>query len=471
MSILFRRSLATARVLMQEMPQPTQSAKVATAEAQSTTPSPSDASTAATTATAAPATSKEALEKKYTPRQKPLPSIFTKTPIDKKVSVNPKHGLYAFFERRAIDTSRGELADGTGDGKQISSTLPTWTESQSLSSRAWRASELRLKSFEDLHTLWYILLRERNLLSTQLEEARRLGVDIQQSTRVNERRWRVRKSMSRIKYVLSERHHAIISSFLYKFSSHIIQFTSSSSTTIMSDNADSQNTSNAPLKLDVVDDQIRRQKRGKQLANAAVQAMNDVQAIEKAKKTQDLVELKLTFKMTEGAVSKDNFKGFLKLLSSASLSRIEHERHLADLCAYPPCSNPPQAPYTDTQSQLRIDRASLSVYTQNTSVAFCSRRCEQRETWARTKCVGKVESDTSLLVDIDQQQGGQKLLEEFEGGSAAAMKGDEHDNEDPVGDIIERENLQSLANPPALSSQSTTNNSTTTTTTRNVRFE
>jgi large subunit ribosomal protein L47 len=42
--------------------------------------------------------------------------------------------------------------------------------------RAWEASELRLKNFKDLHTLWYVAAREQNLLATQKEEVRRMGV-------------------------------------------------------------------------------------------------------------------------------------------------------------------------------------------------------------------------------------------------------------------------------------------------------
>ncbi|TXT10877.1 hypothetical protein VHUM_02382 [Vanrija humicola] len=79
------------------------------------------------------------------------------------------------------------------------------------SGRSWTAAELRHKSFEDLHTLWYVLLRERNVLATQREERRRQGIPPGYGGEVlTKRGFRCRKSMARIKYVLNERRLALI---------------------------------------------------------------------------------------------------------------------------------------------------------------------------------------------------------------------------------------------------------------------
>ena len=56
--------------------------------------------------------------------------------------------------------------------------------------RAWSAAELRRKSFKDLHTLWYVVLRERNLLETQVLEANRMGA-LMELTPIKERMFRV----------------------------------------------------------------------------------------------------------------------------------------------------------------------------------------------------------------------------------------------------------------------------------------
>lgn len=66
---------------------------------------------------------------------------------------------------------------------------------------AWEAADLRKKSWDDLHKLWYVLLKERNLLqSEKLAYARQRQI-MPDSSRLT----KVKKSMNRIKQVMSER--------------------------------------------------------------------------------------------------------------------------------------------------------------------------------------------------------------------------------------------------------------------------
>ncbi|XP_039016739.1 39S ribosomal protein L47, mitochondrial-like isoform X1 [Hibiscus syriacus] len=64
-----------------------------------------------------------------------------------------------------------------------------------------KASELRLKSWDDLHKLWYVLLKEKNMLMTQRQMLQAQNLRFPNPERIP----KVRKSMCRIKQVLTER--------------------------------------------------------------------------------------------------------------------------------------------------------------------------------------------------------------------------------------------------------------------------
>ncbi|KAF5725579.1 39S ribosomal protein L47 mitochondrial [Tripterygium wilfordii] len=67
--------------------------------------------------------------------------------------------------------------------------------------RSWKATELRLKSWDDLHKLWYVLLKEKNMLMTQRQMLHAQNLRFPNPERIP----KVRKSMCRIKHVLTER--------------------------------------------------------------------------------------------------------------------------------------------------------------------------------------------------------------------------------------------------------------------------
>ncbi|KAF7314452.1 hypothetical protein MKEN_00918000 [Mycena kentingensis (nom. inval.)] len=126
----------------------------------------------------------------------PADSDFTYIPPTAP-QLSQKHGLYGFFRRKADPSLKRD------------DRFETFTDpNERFDGREWRPSELRLKSFKDLHTLWYVLLRERNLLATQRDEMRRMGLWglSQPPFRVNRTNAaKCRKSMARIKQIMNER--------------------------------------------------------------------------------------------------------------------------------------------------------------------------------------------------------------------------------------------------------------------------
>ncbi|KAF0291082.1 39S ribosomal protein L47, mitochondrial [Amphibalanus amphitrite] len=71
--------------------------------------------------------------------------------------------------------------------------------------RAWKAEELRLKSNQDLHKLWYVLLKERNMLLTTEHYYEKMEKELFPSP---ERIDKVEESMKNLEQVVKERNKA-----------------------------------------------------------------------------------------------------------------------------------------------------------------------------------------------------------------------------------------------------------------------
>ncbi|KAL0471450.1 50S ribosomal protein L4 [Neurospora intermedia] len=103
------------------------------------------------------------------------------------IQVDENHGLWDFFYDR--ETVAMAPLEHTKHG------------------RAWTVSELRKKSWDDLHRLWWVCVKERNRIATANWERTKseLGFGLAEA---NERDRNVKQTMRGIKHVLTERFYA-----------------------------------------------------------------------------------------------------------------------------------------------------------------------------------------------------------------------------------------------------------------------
>ncbi|KAI5294283.1 54S ribosomal protein L4 mitochondrial [Ascosphaera acerosa] len=116
-----------------------------------------------------------------------LPKPAPREQVEKAIETSPDHGLWGFF------VSSKEL-------------VPT-PEYETQFGRPWTIQELRAKSFDDLHCLWWICAKERNRIATSSIERNRLALGYG-AYEANERKKTVLKTQKAIKAVLTERWYA-----------------------------------------------------------------------------------------------------------------------------------------------------------------------------------------------------------------------------------------------------------------------
>jgi large subunit ribosomal protein L47 len=128
------------------------------------------------------------LQKKQTlsvrPEELPVPNL---DPRNRRIKVNEDHGLWGF-----LNPNRAYLATPEEDFQH---------------GRAWTVEELRRKSWDDLHKLWWVCTKERNRIASETYERDRSGAGMG-TLEADERDGEVKMTMLHIKHALTERWYA-----------------------------------------------------------------------------------------------------------------------------------------------------------------------------------------------------------------------------------------------------------------------
>ncbi|XP_049866449.1 39S ribosomal protein L47, mitochondrial [Pectinophora gossypiella] len=106
----------------------------------------------------------------------------------------------------AVTVNRREIhtTNCNNDLMEFFDSKKNWGETNIRVGRAWRLDELRIKSNTDLHKLWYILLKERNMLYTMEHECKEQVRLFPNPERID----KVEESMNNIETVIRERNTA-----------------------------------------------------------------------------------------------------------------------------------------------------------------------------------------------------------------------------------------------------------------------
>ncbi|CAN2391605.1 Mitochondrial 39-S ribosomal protein L47 (MRP-L47), partial [Pristimantis euphronides] len=80
-----------------------------------------------------------------------------------------------------------------------------WGETTVKSGDSWTVPQLRCKSNQDLHKLWYVLLKEKNMLMTLEQESKRQRVAMPSPERLT----KINQSMENLDTVVTEREDAL----------------------------------------------------------------------------------------------------------------------------------------------------------------------------------------------------------------------------------------------------------------------
>jgi len=126
------------------------------------------------------------------------------TTDDSNSSISTTSSATATATTTATDVDTSTLLDAFRDP------LSRQDRTEQKVGRPWSVRELRRKSFDDLHKLWYVLYMERNMLMTEQVLSRRNQIAMIQPERLG----KVQKSFGAIRQVLGERKRERISNKL-----------------------------------------------------------------------------------------------------------------------------------------------------------------------------------------------------------------------------------------------------------------